>query len=64
MMLILSREEDLIPYERNLNQQLLKMGGRDSLLFFVLDRNIFEGLCLVCLENSINKKQNKIYWLI
>jgi hypothetical protein len=42
-MLVLSREDDLIPYERDLNQELLKRGGRDSLLFFVLDRNIFEG---------------------
>jgi len=42
-MQVLSREEDLIPYERDLNQKLLKMGGRNSLLFFVLDRNIFEG---------------------
>jgi len=42
-MLVLSREEDLIPYERDLNQQLLKIGGKNSLLFFVLDRNIFEG---------------------
>jgi len=42
-MLVLSREEDLIPYERDLNQELLKMGGKNSLLFFVLDRNIFEG---------------------
>jgi len=43
MMLVLSREEDLIPYERDLNQQLLKIGGKNSLLFFVLDRNIYEG---------------------
>jgi hypothetical protein len=42
-MLVLSREEDLIPYERDLNQQLLKIGGKNSLLFFVLDRNIYEG---------------------
>ena len=41
MMLILSREEDLIPYERDLNQELLKMGGRDSLLFFSIKTGIF-----------------------
>ena len=41
MMLILSREEDLIPYERDLNQELLKMGGRDSLSFFSIKTGIF-----------------------
>ena len=61
MMLVLSRKENLITYERDLNQELLKMGGGNSLLFFVLARDIFEGLCLVFLENLLNKKQNKIH---
>ena len=41
MMLILSREEDLIPYERDLNQELLKMGVRNTLLFFSIKTGIF-----------------------
>ena len=36
MMLILSREEDLIPYVRDLNQQVLMMGGKNSLLIFCI----------------------------
>jgi len=40
-MLVLSREEDLIPYERDLNQELLKMGGKNSLLFFSIKTGIF-----------------------
>ena len=41
MMPILSREEDLIPYERDLNQELLEMGGRNTLLFFSIKTGIF-----------------------
>ena len=40
-MLVLSREEDLIPYERDLNQQVLKMGGKNSLLFFCINTGTF-----------------------
>ena len=41
MMPILSREEDLIPYERVLIQELLKMGGKNALLFFSIKTGIF-----------------------
>ncbi len=41
MMLILSREEDLIPYERDLIQELLKIGGKNTLLFFSIKTGIF-----------------------
>ena len=41
MMLILSREEDLIPYEIDLNQELLKMEVRNTLLFFSIKTGIF-----------------------
>ena len=41
MMLVLSRKENLIPYERDLNQELVKIGGRDSLLFFSIKTGIF-----------------------
>jgi hypothetical protein len=41
MMQVLSRSEDLIPYERDLNQELLKMGGGNSLLFFCIKAGIF-----------------------
>ena len=61
MMLILSGEEDLIPYERDLNQELLKVGGRNTLLFFSIKTGIFLKGDVVCLENLFNKKQNKIY---
>jgi len=41
MMQVLSREEDLIPYERDLIQEMLKMGGKNTLLFFSIKTGIF-----------------------